>query len=129
MPTRADIRLSIGGQAHETWDGWSVESDLLTPADAFELELFTRDRVSLPAQLQEGSPCELSLAGDRVLTGQVDEIEHDIARQGTAIRITGRDLAAPLVDCATPFVAMREAGLAEIVANVLRPLGITQVDI
>ena len=69
MPTRADIRLSIGGQAHETLDGWSVESDLLTPSDAFELELFTRQRVSLPAQLQEGTPCELSLAGDRVLTG------------------------------------------------------------
>ncbi|MGQ7818831.1 phage baseplate assembly protein [Metapseudomonas furukawaii] len=129
MPTRADIRLTIGGQAHKAWDGWSVESDLLTPADAFELELFTRGRVSLPEQLREGAPCELSIEGDRVLTGQIDEIEHDIARQGTAIRITGRDRAAPLVDCSTPFVAMREAGLAEIVANVLRPLGIGQVDI
>ncbi|MDF5830378.1 hypothetical protein P4233_30970 [Pseudomonas aeruginosa] len=56
MPTRADIRLSIGGQAHETWDGWSVESDLLTPADAFELELFTRDRVSLPASFRRVRP-------------------------------------------------------------------------
>ena len=36
------IRLSIGGLVHDAWDGWSVESDLLTPADAFELELHPR---------------------------------------------------------------------------------------
>ena len=48
-PVEEQIRLAIGGHAHELWDGWSVESDLLTPADAFQLELFTRDTTALPA--------------------------------------------------------------------------------
>lgn len=123
------IRLAIGGVTHATWDGWSVESDLLTPADAFEMELYTRDTVRLPDVLAEGAPCTLSLGRDRVLTGQIDEFEHDVSRNGVFIRINGRDLAAPLVDCSSPFVAMRDAGLAEIIEQVVKPLGISQVDI
>lgn len=130
MPTPNDtIRLTIGGLTHATWNGWSVESDLLTPADAFELELYTRDTVQLPETLVEGAPCTLSLGRDRVLTGQIDEYEHDISRQGIAIRINGRDGAASLVDCSCPFVSMREASLAEVINQVVKPLGVTQVEI
>ena len=123
------IRLSIGGLAHEEWDGWSIESDLLTPADAFELELYTKDATRLPSVLAEGVSCSLTLGKDRVLTGQVDEFEHDISRQGISMRITGRDRAAPLVDCSSPFVSMREATLAQILDQVVKPLGITQIEI
>ncbi|AZF36246.1 Prophage tail protein [Pseudomonas sp. R4-39-08] len=134
MPTPSNvldesIRLSIGGLAHEEWDGWSVESDLLTAADGFELELYTKDATRLPSVLAEGAPCSLTLGKDRVLTGQIDEFEHDISRQGISMRITGRDRAAPLVDCSAPFVSMREATLAQILDQVVKPLGITQIEI
>ncbi|WP_349773784.1 phage baseplate assembly protein, partial [Pseudomonas aeruginosa] len=111
------------------WDGWSVESDLLTPADAFELELYAKKSEALPSVLVEGAPCVLTLGGDRVLTGQIDEIEHDISRGGVFIRINGRDGAAALVDCSTPFVSMREADLAEVISQVVKPLGISKVKI
>ena len=123
------IRLSIGGLAHDSWDGWSVESDLLTPADAFELELHTKNTLRLPEVIKEGAPCSLTLDGDRVLTGQIDEYEHDISRRGIAMRINGRDNAAPLVDCSAPFVSMREASLAQILEQVVKPLGAYQVEI
>jgi len=123
------IRLSIGGLAHDTWDGWSVESDLLTPADAFELELHTKNSTRLPDVVKEGAPCSLTLDGDRVLTGQIDEFEHDVSRQGISMRINGRDGAAPLVDCSAPFVSMREASLAQILEQVVKPLGAYKVDI
>lgn len=123
------IRLAVGAHAHELWEGWSVESDLLTPADAFQLELFTREPGPLPATLREGSPCTLSLGTDRVLTGVVDEVELDISRKGRTIRINGRDNAAVLVDCSTPFVAMREVGLADIIDKVVKPLGVVRVEI
>lgn len=128
MPTpNESIRLTIGGQTHATWDGWSVESDLLTPADAFELELYVKDTPQLPSVLVEGAPCTLSLGSDRVLTGQIDEFEHDISREGIAIRINGRDGAAPLVDCSAPFVSMREASLQQVIDQVVKPLGITKI--
>ena len=99
MPTpnkaqEESIRLSIGGLAHEEWDGWSIESDLLIASDGFELELYTKDATRLPSVLAEGAPCSLTLGKDRVLTGQIDEFEHDISRQGISMRITGRDRAA-----------------------------------
>ncbi|MGE7356878.1 phage baseplate assembly protein, partial [Pseudomonas qingdaonensis] len=123
------IRLAIGGLAHDTWDGWSIESDLLTPADAFELELHTKRGARLPEVIKEGAPCSLTLDGDLVLTGQVDEFEHDISRQGISMRINGRDRAAPLVDCSAPFVSMREASLKEIIDQVVTPLGAYRVEI
>ncbi|WP_338126068.1 phage baseplate assembly protein [Pseudomonas proteolytica] len=123
------IRLAIGGLAHDTWDGWSIESDLLTPADAFELELHTKNATRLPDVIKEGAPCSLTLDGDRVLTGQIDEFEHDISRRGISMRINGRDLAAPLVDCSSPFVSMREATLAQILDQVVKPLGAYKVEI
>jgi len=123
------IRLAIGGLVHDTWDGWSIESDLLTPADAFELELHTKNATRLPEVIKEGAPCSLTLDGDRVLTGQIDEFEHDISRRGISMRINGRDLAAPLVDCSSPFVSMREATLAQILDQVVKPLGAYKVEI
>lgn len=123
------IQLAIGGRSHATWDGWSVDSDLLTPADAFELELYSRDPAQLPEVLSEGAPCTLSLGKDRVLTGQIDEFELDVSRAGSSIRINGRDLAATLVDCSAPFVAMRNASLDEIIDQVVKPLGVTRVEI
>lgn len=123
------IQLAIGGLAHDTWDGWSVESDLLTPADAFELELHTKNASRLPDVIKEGAICSLTLDGDRVLTGQIDEFEHDVSRRGISMRINGRDRAAPLVDCSSPFVSMREASLAQIIEQVVMPLGAYQVEI
>ncbi|MEX5343022.1 phage baseplate assembly protein [Pseudomonas sp. I2] len=129
MQTEESIRLSIGGKIYDTWEGWSVESDLLTPADGFELELFTRDTVQLPGTLVEGASCSLTLGRDKVLTGQLDEVEHDISKRGIFIRVTGRDKAAVLVDCSAPFVSMREASLSQILKEVVTPLGITRVEV
>lgn len=123
------IRLSIGGLTHDIWDGWSVESDLLTPADSFELELYSKDALRLPQVLKEGAPCSLHLGKDRVLTGQVDEFEHDISRNGIFMRVVGRDKAAPLVDCSAPFLSMREASLQQVIEQVVKPLGAYNVEI
>lgn len=130
MRTQNDsITLTIGGLTHATWDGWSVESDLLTPSDAFELELYVKGSTALPSVLVEGASCTLNLGRDRVLTGQIDEFEHDVSRQGVAIRINGRDGAAALVDCSCPFVSLREASLLEVINLVVKPLGISKISV
>lgn len=62
-------------------------------------------------------------------SGRLDEFEHVISRQDISMRINGRDRAAPLVDCSAPFVSMREASLAQILEQLVRPLGIIQIEI
>jgi prophage tail gpP-like protein len=128
MPSES-ISLAIGGEAHAHWDSWSVESDLRTPADGFELALHTQDTARLSELLVAGSACTLSLGADRVLTGWIDEVIHEVSRAGVTIKVTGRDAAAILVDSTPPFICMHDAGLLEVVEQIARPLGITRVDI
>lgn len=128
MPTPSEsIRLSVGGVSNELWTGWSVDSDLLVASDAFELELHTGTAVTLPPEVAEGATCQLQLGDDTVLTGRLDEVEHEVARGTHTVRITGRDLAGFLVDCSTPFVSMRDASLQQIIDEVAKPLGISRV--
>lgn len=128
MPMPAEsIRLTVGGVVNERWSGWSVDSDLLIASDAFELELHTEQGGALPAEVAEGAPCQLQLGDDTVLTGRLDEVEHEVSRSSHTVRITGRDLAGFLVDCSTPFVSMRDASLQQIVDQVAKPLGIDRV--
>lgn len=128
MPSES-ISLAIGGESYAAWDSWSVESDLRTPADGFELTLHTTQTQSLSAVLGEGKACTLSLGSDRVLTGHIDTVVHAISRDGVTISVNGRDNAAVLVDCSAPAVNMRNAGLAEIVGKLVSPLGIAQFEI
>ncbi|PTQ68137.1 phage baseplate assembly protein [Pseudomonas sp. GV071] len=128
MPSES-ISLAIGGEAHAHWDSWSVESDLRTPADGFELALHTQDTARLSQVLVEGAPCTLSLGADRVLSGQIDELIHEVSRSGVTIKVTGRDRAAALVDSSVPSVYLRNASLAEIVQQLVKPFGITQIEI
>jgi prophage tail gpP-like protein len=121
------IRLSVGGVINEHWTAWSVDSDLLIPADAFELELFTRSASTLPPEVAEGSPCQLLLGDDVVLTGRLDDIDHTVARQRNHVQINGRDLAGFLVDCSTPFVSMQDVSLQQIIDEVVKPFGISRV--
>jgi len=128
MHTPADsIRLSVGGVSNARWTGFSVDSDLLIAADAFELELHTDQSGTLPVEVAEGAPCQLQLDDDLVLTGRLDEVEHEVSRSSHAVRVIGRDLAGFLVDCSTPFVSMRDATLQQIVDQVAKPLGIAKV--
>lgn len=124
---RDSIRLSVGGVSHDRWTTWSVDSDVLTPADAWELDFYSKRGVRLPAEVKEGAPCTLTLDGDLVMTGAIDDVQHDVARGGHAIRINGRDLAGNLVDCSAPFVALRDASLEEIIDQVIKPMGLTKI--
>lgn len=128
MPMPAEsIRLTVGGVVNERWSGWSVDSDLLIAADAFELELHTDQGGALPTEVTEGAPCQLQLGDDIVLTGRLDEVEQEVSRSNHTVRINGRDLAGFLVDCSTPFVSMRDASLQQIIDQVAKPLGIDRV--
>lgn len=128
MPSES-ISLAIGGLSYAAWESWSVDSDLRTPADAFELSLQTKDSASLPKELVEGVACTLTLDADRVLTGLVDKVRHEVSRGGVTLKVEGRDMAAVLVDCSAPPLTLRNAGLTEIVERLVKPLGISQIEV
>lgn len=129
MATDAEkVRLLIGGQVHEDWERYEIDSDLLVPADAWHLTVGLPGH-ALPEEISAGAPIEVMVGDDRVLSGRVDEVSLRVAHGEHLLSLSGRDGAAVLVDCSAPVFVARLATLAEIVAKVVTPLGITKVRI
>ncbi|WP_244563469.1 phage tail protein [Pantoea rodasii] len=63
------------------------------------------------------------------MTGLIDDINHAVLRGQHILTLTGRDEAAVLVDCSAPVFTRQEMTLAEVVEKVVRPLGISRIDI
>ncbi len=129
MPTpNNEVALEIAGMRHAHWQSYEIDSDLMIAADAFTLTMPATDN-PLPSAIQEGVPVRLSVGGKRVLQGHVDEIDEPIGRRQSTITLTGRDQAAVLLDCSAPIFSARQIGLEEIIAKLVRPLGITRIRI
>lgn len=135
MPTPADtvpadhiVSLLLAGKAHQHWSSYEIDADLLTPADAWQLQLGLPDG-RLPAALQEGAAIQLRIGRDLVLTGRIDDIEDPIEHGAHSLTLRGRDGAAALVDCSSPIFTRRQATLADIVAQVVKPLGLSKIRI
>lgn len=122
------VQLLIGGKMHADWESYEVESDLLTPADAWRVTIGPEGGV-LPVEVVAGAPAEVRIGGDRVMVGRIDDIDHSVSKQSHSYELTGRDGAAVLVDCSAPIFVARLSDLGEIVAKIVRPLGITTIRI
>lgn len=127
MPSES-VQLFVGGKVHADWDSYDIDSDLLTPADAWHVSLVLREG-SLPAVVAEGAKVEVKVGGDLVMTGRIDDINDEISKAGIRFDISGRDGAAILLDCSAPIFGSQMVSLADIVSKVVRPLGVTKVRI
>lgn len=121
------VTLLIGGKAHDEWDSYEVDSDLLTPADAWRVRLGLTETSELPSDVAPAATCQLRIGSDLVMTGRVDDVRVRLDKRNHSLEITGRDGAATLLDCSAPLVGGRKLGLEEIITRVVRPLGLTRV--
>lgn len=129
MPTPADtVELLIAGKAHGDWSSYEIDSDLLTPADAWHVTLGMTDG-KMPPDVAAGAPVVVKIGGETVMTGRVDEISHQVSKTSHTFTMSGRDQASVLVDCSAPVFVARMATLNEIVAKIVRALGITKIRI
>lgn len=136
-PTLSEVvALVIGGQAHTRWERYRIDSDLLTPADAWEVSLWAtrgagEDTILpmrlLPDYVVAGADVKLLMGGELVLSGRIDSIEEPLDKTQHGVHITGRDLGAALIDCSVPMLAMQNATLATIIRRAVQPFGINQI--
>ena len=126
MPTsNTKVSLLIDGKVHDDWEHYEIDSDLLIPADAFSVSLGLNTRVPPPATVALGALVEVKVGKDTVLVGHVDDINSSLSKNDDELTLSGRDNAAVLVDCSAPIFVARQVSLDEIIAKVIRPLGIT----
>ncbi|MFZ6687501.1 phage baseplate assembly protein [Undibacterium sp. SXout11W] len=133
MPTLNDaangneaVSLLIGGLAHQQWEAYEIDSDLLIPADAWHCTIAGVNNV-LPPNVVAGAQVTVKVGNDLVLTGRIDTITQTIRKGSRQFQLSGRDMAAQLVDCSAPIFVRKMATLKEIITSIVRPLGISKI--
>lgn len=121
------VSLTLG---HTAWAGWktaTVTRSIETLAGSFSLVLADRWEASGTAlAVSPDMGCTLSLGGETVITGFIDEVNPAIDSRSHSISVTGRDASADLVDCS----AVHEPGewlnvsLADVAARLAAPFGV-----
>ncbi len=121
------IALLVGGAAHSDWLSYRIDSDLLQPADDWQMSVSYGVDGALPPTVVEGASVKLMLGPDQILDGVIDTIEERISKNDISVEINGRDRASLLLDCAAPLLSLKNATLADIIKQAVAKLGITQV--
>ena len=126
MPTPdSAVRLLVGGLEHNDWESYDVDSDLLTPADAWRMTLALKSG-TLPASVKTGASVEIRVGDDPVMVSRIDSVDDEVRKDGVRISICGRDGASVLLDCSAPIFVAQMVSLEEIIAKVVKPLGVTK---
>ncbi|OWS76292.1 phage tail protein [Pantoea sp. VS1] len=122
------VSVVIGGKVHSDWTSYSVDSDFLIPADAWSMRLGLPSGI-FPSDVKRGVAVQVRVGNDVVMSGRVDRVRRHVAKEQVTISIMGRDGAAILVDCAAPVFTGRQMSLEDVIARVVRPLGITAIEL
>lgn len=128
MPTQDnanEVTLLIAGKAHKAWSSYRIDSDLQTPADAWDVALGLPDG-TFPPIVEPGAQVQVRIGTDTVLMGQIDDVAHSVSRSAE-LTMCGRDLVAVLLDSSAPIFVAKDITLEEVIAKVVRPLGVSKV--
>lgn len=98
------IAIRVGGKEHRNWSDYSIDSDFLIPADAFDLTVGLHNG-EVPDL--SGERCEVLVNDQVVLTGIIDSQSDDKSKGHRNLRLSGRDLASLLVDCSAPQINVK----------------------
>ncbi|ECF2942057.1 phage tail protein [Salmonella enterica subsp. enterica] len=129
MPTRDErLTLTVGGVSHSDWTNVMADASFLTPAGAWEVMAGIENR-TLPADVHEGARVILRAGRDILMTGLIDDVTEVVSRGQHLLTLSGRDNTAALVDCSAPVFTSQEMTLAEVMNQIVRPLGITRTAI
>lgn len=122
------ISITIDGHTHKDWTRYSIDSDLFTPADAWQMGLGI-PAGKLPDYVRPWAAVEVREGDTLILTGRVDALRRRIAKGEHSLTLTGRDGAGILLDCSAPILTQREVTVAEVCASMLRPLGVSKISV
>lgn len=99
--TKRDIGLLVNGRIYSGWVGVSVRRSLDCLADSFDLTL-TDTQAGEARTIKLGSPCQVRIGGEKLITGFVDRIRPRYDATSRGLTVSGRSKTADLVDCSMP---------------------------
>ena len=105
---------------------WSVKRTDGEPCDSFSVQFLCRKTTK--ALLEQATEFQAYEKGKLVFTGIVDDFELRLGKEGALAELTGRGMAARLMDMQTPAAEYVNAHLEDILNAYVRPCGITKID-
>ena len=118
-----EVAVQIGTQVQAGWTRYDIDSSLLVAADAWSVTLATSE-LTVPPGVVPGAAVKVTVGGETVLAGTLDEVDHAVDKQGHTLSLSGRDGAGVLLDCSAPVFTRGVMTLEEVIAKVVRPLGV-----
>lgn len=123
-----DVSIYVGNQKISGWTKVRVTRGIeRMPADfAIEMtEYYSGDNSSVT--VVPGSPCQLFMGSDLILTGYVDSYETRFEGDNHIIDISGRSMSEDLVDCSSewPNAQILHSPVLQIVQNLASYYGIS----
>jgi len=104
---------------------WSVCHTLGEPADSFELCCLFES--GMLAHLSDAVRFRGEHSGETVFNGVVDEFEVECSGAGRTVSMSGRGLAALLLDNEAEAAEYGACSLAEIITRHVKPYGVTEI--
>lgn len=109
------------------WKSYEVESDLLTPADAFH---FVAPNINgeHAGEIIPEDTVRVTVDGEVVAVGNVDDVAYEVTDEGSTLSIAGRDPGRFLADCSARVVRLQGKtleDLARILAEEWVPIWMT----
>lgn len=94
------ITITVNGKVFGGWKECSVARSLETISGAFALQVSDRFPLQLTRwQIKERDLCTVQVAGETIITGQVDRRGIQLDAGAHSLTIEGRDKTGDLVDC------------------------------
>jgi prophage tail gpP-like protein len=128
------VSLFVGGEYLDTWDGYSVTLDMLSPGSAWTFGLWrvgengqTRTTWAQATRLARvGERVTLAIDGVVVLDGTVEERDQRHQRSGAQLIISGRDLAGAAIDAhADPSISLRDVTLQAAIERLAQTVSLS----
>lgn len=119
-----EVRALIDDQLFTNWTQYSVGADFEQPCAAFTL-VVANPTAGQVATILEGSRITLEVGAERILSGFIDTKSLSISSAGSEMTLSGRDHAAPLVDCSLlPEQRFSNISLARLAERLLSDLAV-----
>lgn len=125
----SELTLKFDGYEHRGWTEVKVDSAMEAIASSFELKLtesWNLKKGGLKARnIETDMPCEITIDGEQVMNGYVDEAPFKYDDKSHTLSVKGRSKAGDLVDCSREGDSFSNQTLLQLAIGQCKPFGIS----
>jgi prophage tail gpP-like protein len=113
MPASDPVSIIVGNIAWQGWESVAITRSIEAVPASFSLigtEKYPGPTGLSKVDILPGSPCQITLGGDTVITGYVDGRDYDLSADQHEVRVSGRSKLEDLVDCSGALPQQQSVG-------------------